>query len=155
MQQNYSCLLYQTSTFQNLIVYIKYLTGIWLNKVSYSCIENVSQIIKKHNKRVIKTNKRSIATSNCRDRNHCSMNGNCRVKNQLTYRNMFILMLLKVIGSRATTITPYHSEIRNTNDTAPSTFLWELTKSTKETPKLSWSVLKVVPGYLNIKVTIK
>ena len=52
-----------------------------------------------------------------------------------------------------------HSEIRNTNvtqkserqiDTALLTFLWELKKSTKETPKLTWSVLSVVPAYSNI-----
>ena len=35
-------------------------------------------------------------------------------------------------------------------DTALSTFLWELKKSTKETPKLTWSVLRVVPAYSNI-----
>ena len=36
------------------------------------------------------------------------------------------------------------------NDTGLSTFLWEFKKSTKETPKLTWSVLKVVPAYTNI-----
>ena len=36
------------------------------------------------------------------------------------------------------------------NDTALSTFLWELKKSTKEIPKLTWSVLKVVAAYSNI-----
>ena len=58
-------------------------------------MENVSQIIKKHNKRVTKTNersiapckrvtktnKRSVAPCNCRDKNNCPMNGNCRVEN--------------------------------------------------------------------------
>ena len=39
---------------------------------------------------------------------------------------------------------------KHKNDTALSTFLWELKKSTKETPHLKWSVLKVVPGYSNI-----
>ena len=46
---------------------------------------------------------------------------------------MFTLTLLKVTGSRATTITPYHSENRDTKMT-----------------KFTWSVLKVVLGYLNI-----
>ena len=50
-------------------------------KLSYSCMENVSQIIKKHNKRVTKKNERSIATCNCRDKNNCPMNGDCRVEN--------------------------------------------------------------------------
>ena len=49
--------------------------------VSYSCMENVSQIIKKHNKRVTKTNERSIAPCNYRDKNNYPMNGNCRIEN--------------------------------------------------------------------------
>ena len=50
----------------------------------------------------------------------------------------------------------YHNHIMSfenqerKNDTALSTFLWELQKSIKETPKLTWSVSKVVPGYSNI-----
>ena len=39
---------------------------------------------------------------------------------------------------------------KHKNDIALSTFLRELKKSTKETPKLTWSVLKVVPGYSGI-----
>ena len=39
---------------------------------------------------------------------------------------------------------------KHQNDTALSTFLWELQKSTKENLKLTWSVLKVVPGHSNI-----
>ena len=44
-------------------------------------MENVSQIIKKHNKRVTKINERPITPCNCRDKNNCPMNGNCRVEN--------------------------------------------------------------------------
>ena len=57
-------------------------------KVSYSCTENVSQIIKIHNKRVTKINERSIAPCNCRDKNNCPMNGNCRVEN-VVYKCVF------------------------------------------------------------------
>ena len=39
---------------------------------------------------------------------------------------------------------------KHKNDTALLTFLWELKKSTKETLKLTWPILKVVPGYSNI-----
>ena len=35
---------------------------------------------------------------------------------------------------------------KHKNDIALSTFLWELKISTKEAPKLTWSVLKVLPG---------
>ena len=48
-------------------------------KVDYICIENVNQISKRHNKRVTKTNERSIPPCNFRDKNSCLMDGNCRV----------------------------------------------------------------------------
>ena len=41
---------------------------------------------------------------------------------------------------------------RYKNDTILWIFLWDLKKSTKEIPKLTWSVLKVVSGCLNIFV---
>ena len=41
-------------------------------KVSYSCMENVNQITKRHNKQVTKTNEKSIAPCNCRDRKQLS-----------------------------------------------------------------------------------
>ena len=58
---------------------------------------------------------------------------------QKSQRNMFTLALLRTIRNQ-----------KYKNDTALSTFLLELKKSTKETPKLTRSVLKVVPGYSNI-----
>ena len=95
-------------------------------EVSYSSKENVSQMIKGYNKRVTKTNKRSITPCNCSDKNNCPMNGSCMVENAVykfvvcvteSQRNMFKLALLRAIGSRATTITPCHSETRKTKMT--------------------------------------
>ena len=43
-------------------------------------MENVNQIIKMHNKRVTKTNERSIPPCNFRDKNNCSVTGNCWVE---------------------------------------------------------------------------
>ena len=51
-------------------------------------MENVSQIIKKHNKRVTKINERSIAPCNCKDKNNYPMNGNCRAEN-VVYKYVF------------------------------------------------------------------
>ena len=39
---------------------------------------------------------------------------------------------------------------RHNNDAALSSCLWELKKKTSEIPKLTWSILKTVPGYSNI-----
>ena len=73
-------------------------------------MENVSQKNKRHDKRVTKTNERSIAPFNYSDRNYCPINGSCRLKmwytavlspSKKSQRNMLTLALLRVIGRRA------------------------------------------------------
>ena len=44
-------------------------------------MENISQIMKGHNKQITKTNEGSVAPCNCRDKSKCPVNGNCRVEN--------------------------------------------------------------------------
>ena len=129
-------------------------------KVSYSCMGNVSQIIKKHNKRVTKINERSIAPCNCRDKNNCPMNGNCRVENVVykcvvstteeSKEHVYIGVAEGDWKQRYYNHTMSFRNQKRKNDKALSTFLWKLKKSTKETTKLTWSVLKVVPAYSNI-----
>ena len=47
-------------------------------KVSYSCTENMSQIIKKHNKRITNTTDKSTNPAcNCRIKTKCPLNRNC------------------------------------------------------------------------------
>ena len=48
-------------------------------KVSYCCTENMSMIIKKHNKKII-NNKATPTTPpcNCRKKTECPLNGNCQ-----------------------------------------------------------------------------
>ena len=112
-------------------------------------MENVSQIIKKHNKRVTKTNERAIAPCYCRDKNTCPMNGHCRVENVVykwvvytTEKSKEHLYIGVAEGDWKQRYCNQGMSFRNRNyknDTALSTFLWELKKSTKETPKLTWS----------------
>ena len=102
-------------------------------------MKNVSQIIKKYDKRVTKTIERSVAPCNCRDKNSCPMNGNCRVQNALPLpqkiqRNMFTLALLRTIGNSATTITPCHSKIRNTKMTQPFQLFYGSLRSQQKKP---------------------
>ena len=122
-------------------------------------MENVSQIIKKHNKRVIKTNERSIAPCNYREKNNCPMNGNYRVENVVykcivsaTEKSKEHVYIGIAEGDWKQCYCDHTMSFKNQkqSDTALSTFLWEFKKLTKETPKLTWSVLKVVPGYSNI-----
>ena len=52
---------------------------------------------------------------------------------QKSQMNMFRLALLRVIVSNATTITPFHTEIRNTKMTQPfQLFYWSLRNQQKK-----------------------
>ena len=110
-------------------------------------MENVSQIIKKHNKRVTKTNERSIAPRNCRDKNNCPMNENCTVENvvykcvvsatEKSNKHVYIGVADGDWKQRYYNHTMSFRNQKQKNYTALSTFLWELKISTKETPKLT------------------
>ena len=50
-------------------------------KVSYSCSQNMTQIINSHNKKVKQTKKEESLSCNCRQKNDCPMDGKCRTMN--------------------------------------------------------------------------
>ena len=81
-------------------------------------MENISQIIKKRNKRISKTNGRPVAGCNCRDKSKCPMNGNCKVENVVSIciasTTKISLEHVKFVLLKVITITSCHSEIRNT-----------------------------------------
>ena len=49
-------------------------------KVSYSCMNNVSQIIKLHNRNVSNKKEKQTNPCNCRNKIECPLNGNCKVQ---------------------------------------------------------------------------
>ena len=50
-------------------------------KVSYSCMNNVSKIIKQHSRNVSNKKEKKTNPSNCRNKNECPLNGNYKVQN--------------------------------------------------------------------------
>ena len=50
-------------------------------KVSSSCMNNISQIIKQHKKHVCTKKETKAPVCNCRNKNECPLNGNCKVDN--------------------------------------------------------------------------
>ena len=52
-------------------------------KLSYSCMPNMGNIIKKHNEKVLNQNEDEtpVKTCNCQRTNECPLNGNCLIKN--------------------------------------------------------------------------
>ena len=50
-------------------------------KVSYSCMNNVQQLIKKNNNFIQNKKNKTTLSYNCRDKNGCPLNVNCRTEN--------------------------------------------------------------------------
>ena len=48
-------------------------------KVSYSCTQNISSMIKSHNKKVINEDVKESKSCNCRVKSECPLNGQCQV----------------------------------------------------------------------------
>ena len=54
-------------------------------KVSYSCTQNMSQIIKGHNKKIVQKETQETLECNCRVKTECPLNGDCR-KESVIYK---------------------------------------------------------------------
>ena len=50
-------------------------------KVSYSCTQNMLQIIKGHNKKTVQKETQETLECNCRIKTNCPLNGDCRKEN--------------------------------------------------------------------------
>ena len=50
-------------------------------RVRCSCMSNVQQLIKKHNNFIQNKKNKTTLSCNCRDKNGCPLNGNCRTEN--------------------------------------------------------------------------
>ena len=50
-------------------------------KISYSFMSNVQQLIKKHNNFIQNKKNKTTLSCNCRDKNGCPLNRNCRTEN--------------------------------------------------------------------------
>ena len=79
-------------------------------KVSYSCMPNIDNVIRKHNSKIMKNPAPSTSkTCNCRRKADCPMDGNCLnalfTKNLLVQLLMIITMVLVKILSKNVTIT--------------------------------------------------
>ena len=54
-------------------------------KVSYSCTENMANVIKSHNKKAAMSNKKSVTACNCRNKGDCPLDGLCQT-NDIIYK---------------------------------------------------------------------
>ena len=127
-------------------------------KVSYSCTENISNIISSRNKRLIKNNAPNTKPCNCRTKSTWPLNG--QVSN--SGRNLQITVLTSVNPDKVYLGTAegdfrkcYYNHVkffrnkRYTNDASLSRYIWVI-KEHQEKPSLKWSIVKSVPAYSNI-----
>ena len=130
-------------------------------KVSYSCMSNVQQSIKKHNNFIQNKKNKTTLSCDCRDINGCPLNGNCRTENfiykctSLTKNNVKKVYFGVTEGEfKKNRYYNYQQLFRNENyknSTTFSTYLWSI-KSTSEEQNvnLSSEIIRQTPPYSNI-----
>ena len=115
-------------------------------KVSYSCNQNISQIIKEHNKKVTLIKRHHELECNCRIETECLLNGDCR-KEDVIYKCTVLTtfqpqkMYLGLAEGEFKKERNYSQaeSFRNenySNSITLSSYGWKIKKIKKETPTL-------------------
>ena len=128
-------------------------------KVSYCCTQNVGNIIKSHNKKLINTNIKTILPCNCRRKEECPLEGKCRVKDVI-YKCIVSApgfptraYLGTAEGEFKTRFYNHKKSFKNNlykNETTLAKYIWDLKLKHNVTPTLQWYIVKSVVPYSNI-----
>ena len=128
-------------------------------KVSYSCTQNMSSMIKSHNKKVINKDVKESKSCNCRVKSECPLNGQCQVTD-IIYKCTVLspdkpnkVYLGTAEGDFKKRFYNHRKSFNNegsANDTTLSKYIWELKETSNSSPALIWSIAKTVPSYSNI-----
>ena len=128
-------------------------------KVSYSCMNNVSQIIKQHNRNVYNKKEKQINPYNCRNIRECHIHGNGKVQNVIykctvsatqTDKRVYLGRAEGSWKQRLYNHRQSFKDKKHKNDTALSSYLWDLKENHNQIPKLTWSIVRFAPSYSNI-----
>ena len=136
-------------------------------KISYSCMNNTKQVIDNHNKRILhsshssytKDNKdgtRTNKTCNCRQKNNCSLNGNCLqssvvyqatvTRNDNNTSETYIGLTETDFKTRHRNHTASFRHAKHKNSTELSKHIWTL-KNDNIDYSISWRVLSSSSPY--------
>ena len=130
-------------------------------KVSYSCVDNMEMIIKKHNGKISRNSTEAAAerTCDCRDVEQCPLEGNCLATNvvysatvtsSINGRNeskKTYIGLTEPPFKKRFTVHKRTFNHRNTpNDTSLSKYVWNL-KDMGAAWEIKWEILKRAGGY--------
>ena len=128
-------------------------------KVSYSCTQNMSSMIKSHNKKVINKYVKEWKSCNYRVKSKCPLNGQCQVTD--TINKCTVLSLDKpnkvYLGTAEGDFKKrFHNHRKSfnneasENDTTLSKYILELKETSNLSLTLVCSIAKKVPPYSNI-----
>ena len=138
--------------------HISLMTRLNTVKVSYSCINNMSKIIKAHNKKVALKPHDQRPKCNCRKKGQCPTEENCLV-NDVVYKCDLTRPLPKKVhlglaeGEWKSHFYKHKLSFKHkrySTKTTLSSYMLHLKIVSSETPNLKWSVLRCVPPYSNI-----
>ena len=115
-------------------------------KLTYSCMKNVSQTIKQHNKNLSNKKEKQTNSWNCRNKNECPPIGNCKVKNIIYKCTVSATQTLKQCvylgiaeGNWKQHLSNHRQSFKDKkhkNDTL-SSYLWDLKENHKQIPTLT------------------
>ena len=131
-------------------------------RISYSCLDNMSSFINRHNRKILNKHTRQTNVSNtentrqcnCRQPNKCPAEGKCLTKSVVYQAEVTAdKKPVKYIG---VTADDFKTRFRNhakslankkySKETELSKHVWEL-KAAKKQFTIKWSLLKKVPAY--------
>ena len=128
-------------------------------KVSYCCTQNVANIIKSHNKKLISPSNQKKLSCNCRNKKECPLDGKCRSEN-IIYKcvatatgHLDKVYLGTAEGDFKQRFYNHKKSFKNksyANDTTLSKYIWEMKQKHNITPTLKWYIVKSVPSYSNV-----
>ena len=115
-------------------------------------MNNMSKIIKGHNKKVTSKPRDERPECNCKKHPECPMEGNCEVNDVVYKCDVTRPLQKKVYLGRAEGAwkNRFYNHKRYFKKTTLSSYMWHLKSVSSETPNLKWSVLRCVSPYSNI-----
>ena len=127
--------------------------------MSFCCTQNLGNIIKSHNKKLITSNNQITLPCNCRRKKECPLEGKCRT-NDVVYKCIASatdfsnkVYLGTAQGGFKKQFYSHNMSFKNEsnkNDTILAKYIWDLKLKHNVTPTLKWHILKSVAPYSNI-----
>ena len=128
-------------------------------KVSYSCMPNMSSIIKNHNKKILNNNTTPKNGCNCRQKDQCPLDNNCLITSVIYKANVttdkdntgknYIGLTEGTFKQRYTQHNLTFRNRKYANSTELAKHIWKL-KDNKENYKINWSIISSASAYNNI-----